>query len=146
MRMTLVYSLSCLIFAPYAASAQPVPVNVDNFKRAETDFYMAKTVNDGGLGRFVHNRTPTPIDHQPVVRMNRDTLYSQALFDLDAGPVTITLPDAGKRFVSMQVINEDHYTPMVVYKPGPTTLTRDMIGTRVCVRCGPHPCRSQRPE
>lgn len=130
MRMTLVYSLSCLIFAPYAASAQPVPVNVDNFKRAETDFYMAKTVNDGGLGRFVHNRTPTPIDHQPVVRMNRDTLYSQALFDLDAGPVTITLPDAGKRFVSMQVINEDHYTPMVVYKPGPTTLTRDMIGTR----------------
>jgi hypothetical protein len=27
--------------------------------------------------------------------------------DLDAGPVTITLPDAGKRFMSMQVINED---------------------------------------
>ena len=62
--------------------------------------------------------------------MNRDTLYSQALFDLDAGPVTITLPDAGKRFVSMQIINEDHYTPMVVYKPGRTTLTRDKVGTR----------------
>ena len=43
--------------------------------------------------------------------MNRDTLYSAAVFDLDAGPVTITLPDAGKRFMSMQVIDEDQYTP-----------------------------------
>ena len=93
-------------------------------------FLYAKTVHDGGLGKFVHNRAPTPIDKQPVVRMNRDTLYSQALFDLDAGPVTITLPDAGKRFVSMQIISEDHYTPMVVYKPGRTTLTKDKVGTR----------------
>ena len=30
----------------------------------------------------------------------------------------------------MQIINEDHYTPMVVYKPGRTTLTRDKVGTR----------------
>ncbi len=29
--------------------------------------------------------------------------------DLDAGPISITLPDAGKRFRSMMVVNEDHY-------------------------------------
>ena len=114
MRLMLIYSLSLLAIAPGAVSAQTVPVdsaqtvpvNVDNFKRAETDFYMARTAADGGFGQFAHNRTPTPIDKQPVVRMNRDTLYSQALFDLDAGPVTITLPDAGERFLSMQVISE----------------------------------------
>lgn len=65
--------------------------------------------------------------------MNRDTLYSGAVFDLDAGPVTITLPDAGKRFMSMQVIDEDQYTPMVVYRAGSTTLTREKIGTRYIV-------------
>lgn len=130
MRMMLVYGLSFLVLAPSAAFSQSVPVDVDNFKRAESDFYMAKTADAGGLGKFVHNRAPTPIDNQPVVRMNRDTLYSQALFDLDAGPVTITLPDAGERFVSMQVISEDHYTPMVVYGAGPTTLTKDEVGTR----------------
>lgn len=130
MRMKLVYSLSFLVLATSAASAQSVPVNVENFKRAESDFYMGKTAEAGGFGKFAHTRTPTPIDNQPVVRMNRDTLYSQALFDLDAGPVTITLPDGGERFVSMQVISEDHYTPMVVYKPGPTTLTKDNVGTR----------------
>ena len=48
--------------------------------------------------------TPSSIDAQDVVRMNRDTLYSSGVFDLDAAPVTITLPDAGKRFMSMQVI------------------------------------------
>ena len=62
--------------------------------------------------------------------MNRDTLYSAAVFDLDAGPVTITLPDAGKRFMSMQVINEDQYTRHGDLRPGPHTLTRDEIGTR----------------
>ena len=52
------------------------------------------------------------------------------MFDLDAGPVTITLPDAGKRFMSMQVISEDHYVPMVVYTAGARMLTREKVGTR----------------
>jgi hypothetical protein len=52
------------------------------------------------------------------------------VFDLDAGPVTITLPDAGKRFMSLQIINEDHYVPAVIYEPGSHTFTKDDVGTR----------------
>jgi hypothetical protein len=107
-----------------------IPVTVDNFARAESDLYMSNTARDGGFGKFHHNRTPTEIDRQFVIRMNRDTLYSAAVFYLDAGPVTITLPDAGRRFMSLQVINEDHYAPMVIYRPGPVTLTKNKIGTR----------------
>src|SRR5690242_7154900 len=70
-----------------------IPVTVDNFVRAETDLYFWKTVKDGTLGDFHHNRDLTPIDKQTVIRMNRDTLYSAAVFDLNAGVVTITLPD-----------------------------------------------------
>ena len=66
----------------------------------------------------------------PIVRPNRDTLYSFSIFDLDAGTVTITLPDAGHRFMSMQVIDEDQYTPEVVYGAGSYTFTREKIGTR----------------
>lgn len=114
-----------------AAHAQkPVPVTADNFIRAETDLYFGGVVKKDGFGKFEVNREVTPIDQQTVVRMNRDTLYSAAVFDLDAGPVTITLPDAGKRFMSMQVINEDQYTPEVIYKPGKYTFTREKIGTR----------------
>jgi hypothetical protein len=108
-----------------------IPVTADNFIRAESDTYFAATVKGyDALGKFGHNREPTPIDKQTIIRMNRDTLYSAAVFDLDAGPATITLPDAGKRFLSMQVINQDHYTPMVVYGGGKHTLTREAIGTR----------------
>ena len=96
------------------ACADCVPVTVDNFARAESDLYFGNIVKDGGFAKFKHNRTPAPIDNQMVIRLNRDTLYSAAVFDLEAGPVTITLPDAGRRFMSMQAINEDEYTPMVV--------------------------------
>lgn len=107
-----------------------VPVTVDNFARAESDLYMGNAEKDGGFGKFHHNREPTPIDKQLVIRMNRDTLYSMAVFDLDAGPVTITLPDAGKRFMSLQIIDEDHYVPMVVYAPSEVTLSKESVGTR----------------
>ena len=107
-----------------------IPVTPENFPRAETDLYFSNFVKEGAFGKFMHNRTPTPIDQQKVVRMNRDTLYSDAVFDLDAGPVTITLPDSGKRFMSMQIVNEDQYTPMVVYGKGSYTLSKDKIGTR----------------
>jgi len=87
-----------------------VPVTVDNFIRAESDHYLGNAVQEaGGVGKLFHHRTPMPIDRQTVIRANRDTLYSVAVIDLDAGPVTITLPDAGTRFRSMQVISEDHY-------------------------------------
>jgi hypothetical protein len=70
------------------------------------------------------------IDRQSVVRGNRDTLYSAGVFDLDAGPVTITLPDAGRRFMSMMVIDEDQYASAVVYGAGSYAFTREKIGTR----------------
>lgn len=106
------------------------PVTVDNFIRAETDLYLGNIARDNGFGKFNHRRVPAAIDKQAVIRLNRDTLYSSAVFDLDAGPVSITLPDAGKRFMSMQVINEDHYVPEVAYGAGTRTLTKDKVGTR----------------
>jgi hypothetical protein len=77
----------------------------------------------------MHHREPPPLDFD-IVRPNRDTLYSLSVFDLDAGPVTVTLPDAGQRFMTMQVIDQDHYTPAVVYGAGTYTFTREKIGTR----------------
>jgi hypothetical protein len=110
--------------------ANAIRVTVDNFIRAESDLYFGNIVKDGGFGKFNHRREPASIDNQTVIRLNRDTLYSAAVFDLDAGPVTITLPDAGKRFMSMQVINQDHYVPEVVYGAGSYTLNKQKVGTR----------------
>jgi hypothetical protein len=107
-------------------------VTVDNFIRAESDLYFSVVaLREGGLGKFEHHRELSPIDAQTIVRMNRETLYSAAVFDLDAGgPATITLPDAGKRFMSLQVIKEDEYSLPAIYSAGPHTFTKEKIGTR----------------
>jgi len=41
---------------------------------------------------LIHRRKPASIQHQTVIRLNRDTFYASGVFDLDAGPVTITMP------------------------------------------------------
>ena len=119
--------------APETPSGGAVPVTVDNFARAESDLYFSNMVKDGAFGKFLHRREPAAIDNQTVIRLNRDTLYSSAVFDLEAGRVTITLPDAGQRFMSLMIINEDHYVPEVAYGAGPRTITKEKVGTRYVV-------------
>ena len=121
---------AALAQAQAAPQGNGVVVTPDNFNRAETDRYFLGSVKQDSFGKFQHFREPTPLERQNVIRMNRDTLYSLSVFDLDAGPVTVTLPDAGRRFMSMQVIDEDHYTPEVIYQAGSHTFTKQKIGTR----------------
>jgi len=116
--------------APRSTPNGMVLVSPDNFVRAVTDQEFTDVVNENGFGRFFHRRELTPIDRQLVVRPNRDTLYSAAVFDLQAGPVTITLPDPGERYMSAQVINQDEYVTDMFYGGGEHTLDQDHIGTR----------------
>jgi hypothetical protein len=129
-RLAMCIAACSVAFVGAQAPSTPVPVTVDNFIRAETDLYFGNTVKDGGFAKFTHRREPAAIDKQTVIRLNRDTLYSAAVFDLDAGPVTVSLPDAGTRFRSMMVVNEDHYVPMVVYGAGSHVLDKAKLGTR----------------
>ena len=101
--------------------------------RAESDLYFGGVIKDFSFGKIGYNREPAPIDNQTVIRLNRDTLYGGGVFDLDAGPVTITLPDAGKRFMSLQILNQDEYTPAVYYGAGSHRLTKEDVGTRYVV-------------
>lgn len=116
---------------PSAATAgNAVPVTAVNFNRAETDMYFAETVKlAGGPGQFHHYRELMPVDNQTVIRTNRDVLYSSIVFDLDAGPATVTLPDPGKRFMSLMSIDEDQYS-QTYYAPGTFTFTKEKTGTR----------------
>ncbi len=109
--------------------AEPVTVNADNFVRAETAAQFDRIVDmAGGVNRFFHLRGPTPLDKQTVIRMNRDTIYSAAVVDISEG-ATLTVPDAGDRYMSIMVVNEDHYINKVIHKPGEHKLTLKKYGT-----------------
>ena len=105
-------------------------VNVANFVRAETDHMLRANMQTFGMkiGALTHLRQPTTPDKQTVIRMNQDTLYSATVLDLSM-PVKLTLPEAGGRYMSMQVVNQDHYM-FVEAKPGTYELTEDAVGTR----------------
>lgn len=104
-------------------------VSVDNFARAETARMFDGTLaQSGGVNRWVHLRAPVPLDRQSVIRMNRDTLYSGAIVDIAEG-AEITVPDAGDRYVSVMVVNEDHYVNEVLREPGRHELTTAVHGS-----------------
>ena len=112
----------------YAAD-EPVIVNVDNFVRAETAAQFDRfLISAGEVNKFSHNRLPTPLDKQSVIRMNRDTLYSFAVVDISKG-ATLTLPDVGDRYMSAMIVNEDQYINEVFHKGGTYQLTMEKHGT-----------------
>jgi hypothetical protein len=98
-------------------------VDVDNFVRAETDrMFAALQADAGGVNVFRHNREPTSIEDQTVIRMNRDTLYSFAIADISEGAV-VTVPESGDRYLSVMVVNQDHYINRLFHDPGEYDLT-----------------------
>ena len=113
-----------------SAGDKPILVTPENFARAELDLDFAGVVKNGGFGTstiraHLHRSTSRQLSAEPGIRSN-----PVAVFDLDAGPVTVTLPNAGKRFMSLQVINEDQYTYAVKYGAGSYTLDREGVSAR----------------
>lgn len=112
-----------------AATAKPsaaVAVTRATYTRAESDRTFANIAKlAGGVNRFFHYRNVTPLDNQSVIRMNKDTLYSGAVVDTSKG-ATLTVPDVPKgRYLSVLLIDNDHYSPGVIYAPGTHQLPRD---------------------
>jgi len=116
------------LLTPSLALAQEV--TVDNFVRAESDHMIRANMANGGfdVGRFAHGRETTTPETQAVIRSNQDTFYSMTVLDLSE-PAAITLPDADGRYMSMHVINQDHYM-FVETGPGTYRMTEDDVGSR----------------
>ncbi|HLU42039.1 MAG TPA: DUF1254 domain-containing protein [Microthrixaceae bacterium] len=107
----------------------PRRVNVDNFVRAETARMFTDLQREaGGVNLFSHGREPTPVDRQTVIRLNRDTLYSFAVVDISAG-ASVTVPAHGDRYVSVMVVNEDHYVNAIFHDEGEHELTVEQFET-----------------
>ncbi|PCR90414.1 hypothetical protein CP557_07670 [Natrinema ejinorense] len=112
-----------------SAEDEPIPVTWVNYPRANCHVVFQSTVDEGGFGQFYHRRNVTPIEDQVAIGENRDVLASFGVFDLTE-PVTITLPDSGDRYRSMNVQNEDQYVKKFATDPGEYTITQDHVGTR----------------
>lgn len=75
----------------------------------EMEAVRARMIGMGGSQNTIYARRMLA-DHtsRGVTSPNNDTLYASAWLDLSQGPVTITLPELGKRYFSLQLM--DFYT------------------------------------
>ena len=138
-----------LISAPglsLAASNCPAPALIEsattmttvtkaNYAAAETEVIFAEYVRKiakgtcgTGVGEFLHlSKAMDPAD-RTILRPNFDTLYSFSILDLST-PATVVLPETD-RYQILEVIDEDHWIPLVSDKPGRYELTKDNVGSR----------------
>ncbi|MBY5931157.1 DUF1214 domain-containing protein [Halomonas sp. DP8Y7-3] len=103
-------------------------VTLDTYIRAQTDHHFQRYADDGYFGTLRHDRAPLPADAD-VLRPNRDVLHSVGLFDLSS-PVTISTQADPTRLQSLQVVSQDHFTPLMVYGGREITLDQDTVGSR----------------
>ncbi|WP_114324813.1 DUF1214 domain-containing protein [Candidatus Colwellia aromaticivorans] len=122
-------SLLTAISITSQAQTKLIDVNLDNLTTVESHIQFDRYQQFTGINEWFHLRVPTDIDNQTTIAMNRDTLYSFIILDLKE-PVTITYPENEGRYLSLQVIDENHYVYDVFTKAGQYTLTQEEVGSR----------------
>jgi len=115
---------------PAAEAAKPGdestwPVNPEDYGYTAQEYAQAESTAflAGFLKRTAINKLFTfpgltrPGDNW-VVSPNNDTIYSVAVVDA-SDDVSITLPEVEDgRYMSLQIVDLNHYTPFVIYEPG----------------------------
>jgi len=122
--------MAVVIAVPIATlAATASEVTIHNYVRAETDLQMrtyAEQMNC--FGQVAHVRNAYDVTSTATIRPNRDTIYSWGVFDLSS-PLTVNLPDPGKRYQSLMMVSQDH-SIWTEYGPKKVSLcvTSDLIG------------------
>jgi len=111
------------------------PVTKANYAVAETEVILADYVRkiakgtcSAGVGVLLHQRAAMDPKERTILRPNFDTLYSFAVLDLES-PATVVLPETD-RYQILEVIDEEHWIPLISDKPGRYELTKESVGSR----------------
>ncbi len=115
-------------------TGEKIPVTLENYEVAESDLAFYNITKLVGMNRFFHFPTGAfDLDNQTVVRMNRDTYYSGAIIDTTQG-ATITIPETNGRYLSVMVVQNDHYIDQVFLEPGTHEISSDTEFAMVAMR------------
>mmetsp|Transcript_9793 Transcript_9793/g.32519 ORF Transcript_9793/g.32519 Transcript_9793/m.32519 type:complete len:319 (-) Transcript_9793:125-1081(-) len=111
------------------------PVTKANYAHAETAVILsdyvkkiAKGTGSGGVGVMLHQRAGHDPDDRTILRPNFDTMYSFAVLDLTCA-ATVVLPQT-ERYQILEVIDEEHWIPLIAAEPGRYELTKESVGSR----------------
>jgi len=112
----------------WAANPEDYGMTARDYIRAETHSFFADFLGRAGIGSFHHFPSLATAEDTWVVSPNNDTLYSVAIVNTTDG-FTLRIPDLGERFLSIQIIDEDHLTPFHLYGGGDREFSADQFRT-----------------
>ena len=107
-------------------------MTAEQYIQTESLAFFNNFYKRAGFNNFFHFQKLSTKDDKWVVSPNQDTLYSLATINAKDG-FTLELPDVGDRFISIQVVNENHYTPEYKYGGGTYHFTRKEVGSDLVV-------------
>ena len=118
-----------------SAETAPPIVTQENFPQAYTNMRLGAVLKKtGGVNKFFKMPVPSSIpEEQFVVRMNRDTPYSVSVIDMSSDSIYVTVPQTD-RYVTIQVVDENHETQPMFYGPGRYKITAKTDHAFVIVR------------
>jgi len=109
-------------------------VDLSNYEVAESDIAFGNITKFVGTNKFFHFPVGKfDLNNQSVVRMNQDTTYSAAIVNVSEG-ATITLPETNGRYMSVMIVQNDHYIDQVFLTPGKHIIKADTDFVAVAVR------------
>ena len=112
----------------WAADPVNYGMTAAEYINAEAHAFFANFIGRAGINHFTHFKTLASPDDTWVVSPNVDTLYSVAIVNAAEG-FTLEIPDTGKRFISIQITDENHITPLHLYGGGARRFTADQFET-----------------
>lgn len=111
-----------------------IPVTLDNYEIAESDVAFQGITKFVGTNAFYYFPVEAfDLNNQTVVRMNQDTIYSNAVLNVSEGG-TLTLPETDGRYMSAAIVQNDHYTNQVFTTPGTYEIEAETDFVMVIVR------------
>ncbi|MGI9511604.1 MAG: DUF1254 domain-containing protein, partial [Anderseniella sp.] len=112
----------------WAANPVDYGMTAKEFINAESRAFFADFLGRAEINSFHHFKTLATPDDRWVVSPNVDTLYSVGVVNVTEG-FTLDIPDTGERFLSIQIIDENHMTPFHLYGGGARSFSADQFET-----------------
>lgn len=112
----------------WAADPVNYGMSAAEYINSEMRAFLAEFIGRAGINDFFHFKTLATADDTWVVSPNVDTLYSVAVVNATEG-FTLKVPDTGDRFLSIQITDENHITPLHLYGGGTRTFSADQFET-----------------
>lgn len=91
-----------------AVAITPTNVEYNAYKVVHHMSEVIKHIKKNGFNRF--DFPSIAADNEIGLAQDLDNFHSKAIADLRSGPVVLTTPAAGKRYSSIQVVDQEHFT------------------------------------